>query len=100
MIALELDNMRIKLGIKKKKEKRKKKAKKKKGKKTKIPFGLGKRDPRELLVQLVELNIVKFLKPAHISDLKGETNYLGIVQERLYETQPDPSYAQLREVIT
>jgi hypothetical protein len=63
--------MRIKFGIKKKKEKRKKKAKKKGKKKTKIPMGLGKRDPRELLVQLVELNIVKFLKPAHLSDIKG-----------------------------
>lgn len=48
MLSLELDNMRIKYGLKKKKEK-KKKAKKKKEKKVKIPLGLGKRNPKELL---------------------------------------------------
>lgn len=62
--------MRIKFGIRKKKQK-KKKAKKKKTKKVKIPLGLGKKDPRQLLAQLIELKIVKFLKPAHISDFKG-----------------------------
>lgn len=71
MIALELDNMRIKYGIRKRKEKRKKKAKKKKAKKVKIPLGLGKRDPRDLLAQLVDLKVVKLLKPAHMSDFKG-----------------------------
>lgn len=53
MIGLELDNMRIKYGIRKRKEKRKKKAKKKKAKKIKIPLGLGKRSPKELLAHLV-----------------------------------------------
>ncbi len=98
MIGLELDNMRIKLGIKRKKLKRKKKAKKKKKKtrKVKIPLGLGKKDPRDLLAQLVDLNIVKFLKPAKMADLKGETNCLGSIQERLSDMMPDPSYAQLR----
>jgi hypothetical protein len=80
MIGLELDNMRIKYGIRKKKEKRKKKAKKKSTKKVKIPFGLGKRDPRDLVAQLVELKIIKFLKPAHMSEFKGETNPLGSLQ--------------------
>ena len=46
MIGLELDNMRVKYGIKKKKEKKKKKGKKKKEKKVKIPQGLGKRNPQ------------------------------------------------------
>jgi hypothetical protein len=40
--------MRIKYGIKKKKDKKKKK-KKKKEKKVKIPQGLGKRDPKDIL---------------------------------------------------
>jgi hypothetical protein len=48
VINLELDNMRIKYGIKKKKDKKKKK-KKKKEKKVKIPQGLGKRDPKDIL---------------------------------------------------
>jgi hypothetical protein len=52
MIALELDNMRIKYGLKKKKEGRRK-AKKKKPKKVKIPMGLGKRNPKDLLAELV-----------------------------------------------
>jgi hypothetical protein len=52
MIALELDNMRIKYGLKKKKDK-KRKAKKKKEKKVKIPLGLGKRNPKDLLAELV-----------------------------------------------
>ena len=40
--------MRIKYGIKKKKDKKKKK-KKKKEKKVKIPQGLAKKDPKEIL---------------------------------------------------
>ena len=48
MISLELDNMRIKYGIKKKKDKKKKKAKKKE-KRVKIPMGLGKKDPKDIL---------------------------------------------------
>lgn len=42
LIDLELDNLRIKYGIKKKKDKKKKK-KAKKEKKVKIPQGLGKK---------------------------------------------------------
>ena len=44
LISLELDCMRVKYGIKKRKEKKPKK-KKKKEKKVKIPQGLGKREP-------------------------------------------------------
>jgi len=40
--------MRIKYGIKKKKDKKKKKSKKKE-KKVKIPQGLGKKDPKDIL---------------------------------------------------
>lgn len=70
MIALELDNMRIKYGIKKKKDK-KKKAKKRKEKKVKIPLGLGKRDPKDILSELVEFNVAKILQPAKMADLIG-----------------------------
>lgn len=62
--------MRIKYGLKKKKEK-KKKAKKKKEKKVKIPLGLGKKNPKELLAELVENNVAKILQPAKIADLIG-----------------------------
>lgn len=34
-----------------------------------------------------------------MNEFKGETNPLGSLQERLAELEPDPSYAQLREVI-
>ena len=63
MINLELDGMRVKYGIKKKKEKKARKAKKKQ-KKIKIPQGLGKRSPRDLLEELYEKNIAKLLSPA------------------------------------
>jgi hypothetical protein len=43
--------MRIKYGIKKKKDKKKKK-KKKKEQKVKIPQGLAKKDPKEILEEL------------------------------------------------
>lgn len=98
MIALELDNMRIKYGVKKKKEK-KKKAKKRKEKKIKIPLGLGKRDPKDILAELVEAKIVKLLQPAKMTDMIGEHNPLGTQQERQATLMPDPSIAQLRQVL-
>jgi hypothetical protein len=48
IINLELDGMRVKYAIKKKKEKKPRK-KKKSVKKIKIPQGLGKKSPKELL---------------------------------------------------
>jgi hypothetical protein len=48
VINLELDGMRVKYGIKKKKEKKARKPKKV-VKKIKIPQGLGKKSPKELL---------------------------------------------------
>jgi hypothetical protein len=65
--------MRIKYGIKKKKEKKPRK-KAKKAKKVKIPQGLGKRGPRELLEELYEKNIAKILSPAKMTDFIGEHN--------------------------
>ena len=67
--------MRIKYGIKKKKEK-KKKQKKKKEPKVKIPQGLGKRDPEDLLRDLFEANIAKILSKASMNDFIGEHNSL------------------------
>lgn len=96
MIALELDNMRIKYGLKKKKDKKKKKPKKKE-RKVKIPLGLGKRDPKDLLSELVENRIVKVLKPAAINELLGD--FSPLADEREQELMPDPSMAQLRQVI-
>jgi len=51
IINLELDCMRVKYGIKKKKEK-KARRKAKKPKRVKIPQGLGRRSPRDLLEEL------------------------------------------------
>ena len=48
IINLELDCMRVKYGIKKKKEKKARK-KAKKPKRVKIPQGLGRRNPKDLL---------------------------------------------------
>ena len=40
------------------------------------------RNPLDLLSELVEAGIVKKLMPANLTDLKGEQNILGSVQER------------------
>ena len=65
--------MRIKYGIKKTKEKKARK-KAKKVKKIKIPQGLGKKNPRQLLQELYEKNIAKILASAHLNDMIGEHN--------------------------
>lgn len=62
--------MRIKYGIKKKKDKKKKK-KKKKEKKVKIPQGLAKKDPKDILEELFEKNIAKLLAGAKMDDFLG-----------------------------
>lgn len=81
IINLELDNMRIKYGIKKKKEKKPKK-KAKKEKKVKIPQGLGKKDPKEILEELFEKNIAKFLLGAKMDDFLGEHNTVTYMIEK------------------
>lgn len=75
LINLELDCMRIQYGIKKKKEK-KKKSKKKKAKKVKIPQGLGKKSPKDLLEELFETNVAKILSEAKMDDYIGEHNFV------------------------
>ena len=52
-------------------KKRKQKKKAKKVKKIKIPQGLGKKQPKELLQQLYEKNIAKILNPAKFSEIVG-----------------------------
>lgn len=52
VINLELDGMRVKYGIKKKGKDKKSRKAKKTVKKVKIPQGLGKKSPKELLEEL------------------------------------------------
>lgn len=90
MIKMELDNMRAlqggKAGKKKKGGKKKKKGGKKKKKKLpKLPgfkaIGGFDADPKELLSQLIQNNIVKRLPSAKISDFIGEFNYIHSMME-------------------
>lgn len=76
---MELENLRLKYGLKKPKAKKKKKKKGKMGKMGKIPGASSckNRDPRDMLAELIEANVVKKFLPAKISDLKGEHNLLG-----------------------
>jgi hypothetical protein len=79
---MELENLRLKYGLKKPKAKKKKGKKKgKMGKMGKIPGAnlCKNRDPRDMLAELVEAGIVKKFVPAKISDLLGEHNLLGCV---------------------
>ena len=40
------------------------------------------RNPLDLLSELVEAGVVKKLMPAKLTDLRGDQNVLGCVQER------------------
>lgn len=96
MIAVEIQNIKAEFGIKgkdKKKKKKKSKKKKKKGKKIPGQSLVKNRDPRDLLAELVEGQIVKKLLPAKIADFKGDANMLGCVQEQQSANMPDPSMA-------
>lgn len=73
--------MRVKYGIKKKKEKKPRK-KAKKVKKIKIPQGLGKKNPNELLGELFEKNIAKLLSPAQMKDFIGDHNTITHLVEK------------------
>lgn len=102
---MELINLRIALKAKKMKYPKKKKSKKKKAKAVaknedddileegEITFGFrnvakkkkkkfpgekftSKKDPRDMLAELVELGIVKKLEPAKLSELVGDCNML------------------------
>jgi len=64
MIQMEIDNLRIKCGMKVIKEKKPKKKKKKKVKE--MPWGkdIKNRDPKDILIELIEAKVVKKLLPA------------------------------------
>lgn len=91
--------MRVKYGIKKKKEK-KKKPKKKKEPKVKIPQGLGKRDPEEILRDLFENNIAKVLSSAQLDEYIGGHNPMTHIVEKSSDEMPDPSMAQVRNIVS
>ncbi|CAK65698.1 unnamed protein product (macronuclear) [Paramecium tetraurelia] len=128
MIDMELINLRIALKAKKMKYPKKKKSKKKKAKpaakaeeddlleegeinfgfrsvakkkKKKFPGdkGTAKKDPRDMLAELIESGIAKKLEPAKISDLIGNCNPLRQKQEMLQEQVADPSIYDLRQVL-
>ena len=84
MLNLELENMRMLMGIKAKKGKKKKgkKGKKKKGGKSKLPKLPGAKllkgvDEYDMLIELVKNSIVKKLPPAHLKEFLGEFNYIA-----------------------
>ena len=110
IIKCELKNLYLKLGIKKKKKKKKRGKKKKKknknkgkgdkrGKKIPGAKAVGKRAPPDLLGDTAKFGILKRLKPAKLSDFKGDYNLLRTIQEAQAPSQPDPSLAQLRNAI-
>lgn len=99
VINLELDGMRVKYGIKKKGKDKKPRRAKKAVKKVKIPQGLGKKTPKELLEELYEKNIAKILTPAKLKDFIGEHNTVTHLIEKTSEYLPDPSICQVRNIV-
>jgi len=105
MINIELENMKLLSGGKKKKGKKKKsKKKKKKGKKKglKLPGFKAIKDlkPPELLVQLITNNIVKKLPPQNLTDFIGEFNYIHSLLDDIKNRPYDPSMALIRQIVT
>lgn len=100
MIRQELENMRALHGIKAKKKKKKKakKAKKKKVKAIKLPGGKFIKDMSDydILKELVQSSICKYLPPATMKDFMGEFNYIHSMLDDLKETAYDPSMALIR----
>lgn len=106
MIGEELDIIRIRYDIKKKKVKKPKKPKNKGGKKKKFPGDASNkgRDPKDIMAGLVEKHVAKKLLPASLMDLKGEQNVLGKVQEiqadenlKKLEAVTDPKEKKLKQ---
>ena len=124
MIDIELVNLRVTLrakkykypkdpGSKKKKKRRRKTASSQPGPEdTKIDFEFrspkkkkkkfpgdkltNKKDPRDMLAELIEAGIVKKLEPTLISDLVGDAHPLRYKQEILQDKVADPSMFDLR----
>ena len=113
IIACELQSLYLKLNMKKpklSKEERRKRDKIRKRhlppptkdpKKKKIPGYklVGDRQTDDLLKDTAKWGVLKRLKPAKVSDFKGDYNLLRTIQEAQSQTQPDPSLAQLRNRI-
>ncbi|KAL4506963.1 hypothetical protein ABPG72_001384 [Tetrahymena utriculariae] len=125
MIAEELDIVRLRYDIKKKKQKKPPRPRNKGKNKKKFPGDSSNkgRDPKDILAGLVEKRVAKKLIPASLMDLKGEQNVLGKIQEiqadenlkkaetladpKIKKAQleepstkmPDPSIAQIRQII-
>lgn len=104
MIKQELDNMRALSGVKAKKKKGKKKkkgGKKKKAKKIKLPggkliFGITDYD---ILKELIQNQICKYLPAAALTDFLGEFNYIHSMLDNLEATPYDPSMALIRQLV-
>ena len=102
MIKTELENLRLVMGIKAKKKKKKGGKKKgRKGKKAKkIPLPGGKLiyeySDYEILKELVNCQICKYMPPAALSDFLGEFNYIGSMLDDLENCPFDPSMAIIR----
>ena len=85
MIKMELDNIRLLHGTKKKGKKKKGKKKKGKKKKAKKYSAFGSKyidkdmEPYDILVELVKTGIVKKLPPAALTEFIGEFNYIHLM---------------------
>jgi SpoVK/Ycf46/Vps4 family AAA+-type ATPase len=103
MINVELDNMRMLRGIKKKKKKKKKGKRGGKGGKKKALPGekvTNKFDVKDLLVELVQHRIAKKLPAQKLTDFIGEFNYLHSMIDDLKDTPSNPSIALIRQLVT
>ena len=104
IIKIELENMKLIRGQKKKKGKKKgKKKKKKKGKKKKLPQGwtlIKDLSVQEILVQLIQNNIVKKIPAEALPHFIGEFNYCHTMLDNIKETPYDPSMALIRQLVT
>jgi hypothetical protein len=101
-LKIELANMILLSGAKKKKGKKKKGKKKKKkgGKKKKLKLPGYKQiadfDIKEVLVQLIQNNIVKKIPAQNLSDFIGEFNYCATMLDNIKRCVYDPSMALIR----
>ena len=100
LIKQELLNMQALCGQKgkKKKKKKAKKAKKKKAKKIKLPGGkyIHEISDYDILKELIQSQICKYLPAASLKDFLGEFNYIHSMLDNLEATPYDPSMALIR----
>ena len=103
LIEIELANLELQEGKKKKKKKKKAKKKKAKKKAKKLPPALkliAKKSTYELLNELFVLGIAKKLnKEYRIADFIGDYNYIGSIED-MTKSVADTSLAQIRTMVT